>query len=327
MGEKGLSWALGISVAIHVFALAIIGHGSARNLSVSSVSYSPRFINVDLVDLENNNKPQPVKAPKLSLPFHKPVTSVGATAEASTLGVRSNSGIANSQAPRVMARSGPGAGKQMVTGGGGLNIGSTSSAGDLPGNWGGGKTPVGWVPDPEEGPGQGSGHGPGTGSPEPVRREEKTTGPQNSPAPAPNPPQPATVNVRVCSHSGLLPGPYCRETQVRTFVEGRQPSRTCDSCQPPHTSRLADRAEPQLVRDSQVSIPSSIPEGLTLRVEIQYTVTADGDVTDITVVRSSGYKALDNAIVSAASRMKYKPAVQDGIPRSVKRVRTYTVNT
>jgi protein TonB len=76
-----------------------------------------------------------------------------------------------------------------------------------------------------------------------------------------------------------------------------------------------------------VSIPSSIPEGLTLRVEIQYTVTADGDVTDITVVRSSGYKALDNAIVSAASRMKYKPAVQDGIPRSVKRVRTYTVNT
>ncbi|MGB9619719.1 MAG: TonB family protein, partial [Armatimonadota bacterium] len=201
--------------------------------------------------------------------------------------------------------------------------------GDLPGNWGGGKTPVGWVPDPDDGPGKGSGHGPGVGNPEPPKHADP--GPGVRPAPAPPapapPPAPAMVSVRVCSNSGLLPGPYCTEITTQSFVEGKQPTKICDKCQPPHKSRLADRAEPQLISDSRLTVPSSVPERLSLKVEIQYMVTADGDVTDVIVTRSSGYKALDRAVVSAASRMKYKPAVQDGVPRSVKRTRSYTINT
>jgi TonB family protein len=111
-------------------------------------------------------------------------------------------------------------------------------------------------------------------------------------------------------------------------VEGKQPSRTCDKCQPEHKSRLADRTEPQLIRDpSEPSVPSSIPEGLTLRVEVQYTVTEDGDVTDVRIIKSSGYKALDHRVTQSVSGRKYKPAVQDGVARRVKVIQPYKFKT
>jgi protein TonB len=62
-------------------------------------------------------------------------------------------------------------------------------------------------------------------------------------------------------------------------------------------------------------------------VVIEYTVAADGNVEDIKITKSSGYKALDRAVVDSASQLKYKPAIQDGVPRSVKKTRTYTINT
>ncbi|MDH7601122.1 MAG: TonB family protein [Armatimonadota bacterium] len=328
MGEKGVHKAFGISAAVHLLAIAVIGHISVRALSTPrQPSHGPKFINVDLIDLPAKVAPKPTEAPKVSLPSPTPIRNFAARSVDESVpqgeAVRSETVAATrvqTQRPR-QALSG------SDSAGGKLDMGSTSSSGDLPGNWGGGKTPVGWVPDPADGSGKGSGHNPGVGTPEPVRSEEPNRAASQPPPRDPEPPKPAFVSVRVCSESGLLPGPYCKTIETRSFPEGRQPGRICDKCQPPHTSRLADRAEPQLVQDSRVSVPSSIPEGLTLRVEIQYTITAEGDVTDICIVKSSGYKALDSAIVTAASRMKYKPAVQDGIPRSVKRIRTYTINT
>lgn len=327
--EKTITWAFGISLAVHILTIGVIGRTSISSLSDSETPRAPRFIRVELMNLppehpDQTHKQHLVKPPLSSYLRQAPVQSQSDPRN-SFRHIHTPSrkdGFANvnrSENPTVHTPSNPG---------GKLNIGSTSSAGDLPGDWRGGKTPVGWVPDPYDGPGQGSGHGPGVGSQEPPRREEPETKVHSPPVPPPEPPpKPPTVSVRVCSNSGLLPGPNCRDTEVRNFISGRQPNDVCNKCQPPHKSRLADRSEPQLIKDSRINIPSSVPEGLTLRVEIQYTVTADGDVTDVTVLKSSGYKALDNAVVSAAYQMKYKPAVQDGIPRSVKRIRTYTINT
>ncbi len=325
MGDKALNRALGISAAIHLLVIAFIGHVSVRALSTPRhTPQRPRFIRVDLVDLPAKAAPKLTDAPRVSLPNPTSVRSSAVSAHAEHL---SRQRAVTPTSGNIGSRTSQRVSEPVETAGGKLNIGSTSASGDIPGNWSGGKTPVGWVPDPKEGIGQGSGHSPGVGTPEPPRREGPPQTGNSSPSPTPNPPRPEFVDVRVCSHSGLLPGPNCRATEVRTFAEERKPGRTCDLCQPPHTSRLADRAEPQLLQDYPVNVPSSIPEGLTLRVEIQYTVTEDGDVVDITVAKSSGYRVLDNAIVRAASRMKYKPAVQNGIPRSVKRIRAYTINT
>ncbi|MGQ9455999.1 MAG: TonB family protein [Armatimonadota bacterium] len=326
--EKTLTWAFGISLAVHILTIGIIGRTSILNLSASRTPKAPRFIRVELMSLSPKHPVQTHKQHLEKPPTHNYFKQASVQSQSDTGNSFRHTSISYRQSgfnnvnrtenPTAYASSNPG---------GKLNIGSTSSAGDLPGDWQEGKTPIGWVPDPYSS-GQGSGHAPGVGSQEPPRKEELETKVHSPPVSPPEPsPKPSTVSVRVCSNSGLLPGPNCRDTEVRTFISGRQPTDVCSKCQPPHKSRLADRSEPQLAKDSHINIPSSVPEGLTLRIEIQYTVTADGDVTDVTVLKPSGYKALDNAVISAAYQMKYKPAVQDGIPRSVKRIRTYTINT
>ena len=64
-----------------------------------------------------------------------------------------------------------------------------------------------------------------------------------------------------------------------------------------------------------------------MSVKVEFTVTADGDVSDVEVVKSSGNRAIDRAVSSAAARRKYKPAVQDGVARNVKVSVTYKINT
>ncbi len=52
-------------------------------------------------------------------------------------------------------------------------------------------------------------------------------------------------------------------------------------------------------------------------VEVQFTVTADGDVTDAHVVASDPDHVFDRAAVSAISRWKFKPALRNGKPMAV----------
>ena len=68
-------------------------------------------------------------------------------------------------------------------------------------------------------------------------------------------------------------------------------------------------------------------KGLNVSVGVEYTVTANGDVSGVEVVKSSGDRSIDRAVVSAAGRCRYKPAVQDGVARSVKVRRTYQFKT
>lgn len=39
------------------------------------------------------------------------------------------------------------------------------------------------------------------------------------------------ISIQVCKRSGLLPGPYCRELEVRQFKLGEQPTEICNVCQ------------------------------------------------------------------------------------------------
>lgn len=119
----------------------------------------------------------------------------------------------------------------------------------------------------------------------------------------------------------MLAGEYCRNKREATFTEGDEPRHTCDRCKAPepvHVNKIADRANPTLTHDVRPRIPDSIEEGLSLQTEIEYYVDADGSVSGVRVVRSSGNRDWDRAVTSAASQWRYNPAVQDGVPRRVK---------
>jgi TonB family protein len=138
------------------------------------------------------------------------------------------------------------------------------------------------------------------------------------------------VNVTVCKASGLLAGKHCDSTYTKSFVEGKEPGRTCDRCKPPepkHHSTLADRKNPELIHDVQPRIPNSIPEGLSFSATVEYWSEADGSTSGARMSKSSGDRKLDQEILSAAAKWKYNPAVQNGVARRVKMKRTFQFNT
>ncbi|MCE5324208.1 energy transducer TonB [bacterium] len=327
MKDKILTYAIAASIAAHILVISVVGHSSLTRLSTASAAVpTPKFIKVDFVgDPSEAVKPKPVETPK-SEPAAKQTErqykSESPILPKQTAKVPITSIRPATRQPISVPHTPRGTGHQMPGNPGGkLNIGSTSANGDLGGNWGGGSTPAGWVPGSDDGKGKGSGSGAGEARPDPVKNA--SDGPGTAPAPAPR-----TVSVRICHQSGMLAGEYCKSTGFRTYIEGRQPRRVCTHCKPPeHKSRLADQANPILIRDTSVSVPASVDEGLSLVVKVEYTVTDEGSVSGVSVIKSSGYRALDKVVISATSKLKYKPAVQDGTARSVKMTRTYRINT
>lgn len=330
--DKVLAYALGISVAIHLVAIGVIGHTSAMHMSEASVSDPAHLIDVSLVD---PNKPLPAKHSVIhQLTANLVKKYVNLSGQNKAVPVLQNmpsspahANISPSQMKPVRMSSAPNhAGGNP---GGKLNIGSLSVHGDLGGAWQSGRTPMGWVPGSENGRGEGSGDGRGVGRPEPVKNADE--GHANHPAQASIAPavqEPRRVTVRICNVSGMLAGEYCTSTRRETFIEGREPKSKCNKCHAPEQrSRLADQEKPVLIHDSRVSIPASVDEGLSLSATAEYTVNAEGSVTGIEIVKSSGIRAVDRAVTSAVSELKYKPAVSDGAAHSVKMNRTYKVNT
>lgn len=49
-------------------------------------------------------------------------------------------------------------------------------------------------------------------------------------------------------------------------------------------------------------------------VTVKFTVTVDGTVADLTVIKSSGFADLDDAALTAVKTWRYKPATKDGTP-------------
>lgn len=334
MKDRLLLYAILISLVINLAAVAIVGHTSGHGMNAASVLSLPqKLIRVDFVrNPKDAVKPIPKPEPKpesAAMPhqvnIHNlsriPISSQNApmpTAANSIRKLNHFTGPVHSVGTGSHGKTAPG---------GALNMGTPSANGDISG-LPSGRTPSGWVPGSDRGTGIGYGSAPGVGRAEPPKHnieEPHTSAPQPAPAP-----EPKRISVRVCSVSGLIPGEYCKHTRMESFIEGEQPRRTCDKCKPPepeHHSRLADRENPILTHDVKPSIPDSVDEGLTLTVEIEYHVDADGGVSDIKVIRSSGSRDLDRSVVNAATRWKYNPAIQDGVARRVKVKRSITFRT
>ena len=327
MSNRVLNYTIAISVAIHLLILGVIGRTSAaRPIEVENL----KLVKVDLVKspdeikLSKPDQPKPAGTKEIEpTPFVPPVKQM-------------RTAPPPKPRPPKPTRTRPAPGPYKIASsslpdrpagnpGGGLDMGSTSDRGGNLGSTGGTSRP-GYVPNPDGGQGVGSGTGPGVGTPDPPRHADP--GPGTAPAPAPPPPR--MMEVTVCSVSGLRPNRYCEKKTTRSFREDDIPARTCDTCkepEPAHVNRQADRAEPELIHDPKVRIPESVlEEGIRAAVKIQYTVDADGGVSDVKVTDGSGNRELDHAVVEAARKMKYKPAVQDGVPRAVKKTRTYRID-
>lgn len=324
MRDKILIRAIIISIAVHVAAVSFIGRSSSMRLSSASAApVAQRLLNVNLVKDPLAEAPQPKPTPVEAVK-QVPLTSQPTSNPMANNTNRSfggNSSTAPTPTPAHPTRVASNAG-------GALNTGTPSKGGDLPG-MNSGRTPVGWVPGNDSGRGQGSGSGSGVGTPEPPRPDPPRHV-EPAPPPPPPPPVPKRTTVRVCDVSGQLAGQHCKGSRNESFNEGNEPRRTCDRCKAPereHVNRLADQAKPTIARDVRPRVPDSLDEGLSLEVEIEYSVDADGGVSGVRVAQSSGNRELDRAVMAAASQWRYNPAVQDGVPRKVKVTRTIRVKT
>ncbi len=77
----------------------------------------------------------------------------------------------------------------------------------------------------------------------------------------------------------------------------------------------------QIVKVAPIYPPRAALQGIEGYVIVEYTVTVEGTVEDVTVVESSS-PLFDRAAVEAAAKYRYKPKVVDGQPEAVTGVRT-----
>lgn len=316
MRDKVLKRAIIISIAVHVAAVCVVGRTSSARMNATPAVHAPqRLLDVDLVKDPLADPPKPKPAPVVTprMP-NAPVTET----HANQVPQPANQAVAPPRASNVRVSS---------NSGGALNTGTSSANGDVNiGN--GGRTPVGWVPGNDNGRGQGSGNAAGVGTQELPKADPPRH--IDPPPPPPPPPAPKRVTVRICEVSNRLAGEYCKNTHNQSFNEGDEPRRTCDRCKAPEPepkSRLADRRNPELIHDVHPRIPDSVDEGLSLEVEIEYYVDADGSVSGVQVAKSSGNRDVDRCVTSAASQWRYNPAVQDGVARRVKVSRSVRLKT
>lgn len=333
--NKVLTYTIGISIVAHLLILAVIGGTSAaKPIELDSL----KLVKVDVVKTPDDvsvskpdqPKPEQEKTEEAEpAPYVPPVKQMQTAAAPSPKAVQKivqqvkQEKIARAQA---VARGNVGTPGNP---GGAINMGSTSTNGqNLGGN---GKSGTGYVPNTNGGLGNGSGNRAGIGTPEPTQGQDGNGDHTAVAPPAPTPAAaPRMVSVDVCAVSHMKPGKYCQKTISEQYREGNEPTETCNVCKEPepvHVNRTADREEPELVKDPDVGIPSSLAdEDINTTVTVEYTVDADGGVSGVSVTKSSGYRELDRAVMDAAKRMKYKPAIQDGVPRAVKKTRSYRIH-
>jgi TonB family protein len=141
--------------------------------------------------------------------------------------------------------------------------------------------------------------------------------------------------LRVCMKSGLRPGKYCSDTEDRRFLETEAPDGRCSSCKAPepepvrhHENRENAQTDAKLLRDAEPDLDAAREEGVTgtFTVHVRYTVGENGRVSDVAVTRSSGNRALDDAVVRAVRRYRYQPATVDGRPRAVQLTRPIRIS-
>ncbi len=321
MKERLLVYAIAASIAVHLCAVVLVGRTSAGRLASAPPAVTKRnSIDLEMIDLPRNEAPKPEQMVEVSRPPAPKPPPPDEPDPTPTSGRRWFG------APKAPVHTAPPGRTPQASGnpGGRINIGSTSTGGDLTGVQGG-QTSSGTVPNNSGGDGDGSGTHSGVGSQDPPQNPVEGPG---TTVQVPLPPPPTLVDVKICSESGMLFGPNCKRGSTKSFVEGHQPSRKCAECQPEHVNRLADREEPELIKDCpRPAIPTSVEEGLTLQVKYRYTITAEGGVSDVEITKSSGNKTLDRNVANAVSQKKFRPAIQNGVPRSVSATGSFTFKT
>jgi TonB family protein len=329
MSNKVLTYTIGISVGVNLLILGIIGGTSAaKPIDLDSL----KLVKVDLVKTPNDisvskpDEPKPEKSDEAEPePYVPPVKQMETAKAPSRKAVEK---IVQQVKYEKIVRAAAAKANTGTPGnsGGAINMGSTSANGqNLGGN---GTSNAGYVPNPGGGQGDGSGNQAGTGTTEPTPAGDGD-GTHTAPAPPSPAPAPSMVDVVVCAISHMKPGRYCERKVKESFREGGEPD-TCNVCKEPeqeHNNVRADREEPELIKDckDKIRIPESVmDEGIDATVTIGYTCEVDGSISDVKVTHSSGNRELDRAVVEAAKgEMKYKPAVQNGVPRAVKGSRTF----
>jgi len=319
MTDKLLGYALAVSVGLHLVVLVAVGKTSAaRPIELDEL----KLVRVEMVNALDEPKPalQEVE-PKPSTSEPKPVVLPPPEKIRTAPPPKPVPRKDPRKQPRPVAPKPPDTASNKPPGdpGGPVNPGSTSERGEDLGP--GGKTPVGWVPGSPDGVGVGSGSGPGTGKPEPVK--DAAPGPGKEPAPPP--PPPPDLDVSVCRESGMLPGPNCERTAVRSFNPGTEPRSRCAVCKPKHVSTLADRSVPELISGKK---RPEYPElararGIEGSVTVEYTIDTKGNVIGVKTTKSSGSAELDRAALDTVKSRKYKPAVQGGIARNYRKRETF----
>lgn len=337
MGDKLLRRTIAVSIGLHLVVLAFVGASyAARSIDPDNL----KLVQVKVVTLPDEPKsvleqvkpaakPAPLESAEVRVPPPEKMQTAPPPRPRPTkisppknVTPQTKPGLLSTIRDAIKGTPDTASNKPPGDPGGELNTGSGSKNGqDLGGT---GQTPTGWVPGSPGGKGTGSGSGEGTGKPEPV--PNATQGPGKEPAPPPPPPPPPPdVEVRVCTASGMLPGPNCEHTAVKSYRPGRQPVSKCNVCKPRHVSTLADRSVPELISGSK---RPKYPEAAKRRdiegsVTVEYTINTEGRVTAVKVSSSSGNSDLDRAATDCVNSRKYKPAVQGGIPRNYRKRETF----
>lgn len=294
--NKLILFAFAGSITVHLIALGAFAHISISSHRKDAINLDNlKVIDVEQADINQDSIPSdanPQESPKN--PVAKDLSTIPASKElpaprVNPLNLRKFSSQEN-RVEQVFKNTTTGPKRTGSIGGnpgGFLNLGSGSTRGDLSGAPTG-NTPVGSVPSSAGGSGSGSGNGPGIGKPEPVP-EAHGEGHQTAVETPPASPK----------HESPLP------------EKKKEPAEE-------HHNRIADRSMPEAISEPSPVYPSSAQdEGIEGTVRVKYVVNTSGTVEDEKVVQSSGHRILDDAALSAVRKYRYKPAVQDGIPRDV----------
>lgn len=84
---------------------------------------------------------------------------------------------------------------------------------------------------------------------------------------------------------------------------------------PSPTATAPDTRVPRLLSASPPDYPrSALRAGLSGRVTLRIEVRANGRPGEVSVVESSGHRALDRAAISAVRRWRFEPAMHEGAP-------------
>lgn len=118
--------------------------------------------------------------------------------------------------------------------------------------------------------------------------------------------------------SETLPAPRTAAITPSASSDARQP---VSDTPPPQTAARLPSAPASVTVDAQLThrVEAQYPEaalrnGVQGYVDVQFTITAQGTVTNVAVVRSAPDDIFDRAAVDAVSRWRYDPRVVDGRP-------------